>query len=364
MNKYRGKEVVRAGFIGVVLIVLIIAVGLQPERLTNWASSIRYQATFAEAGGLEPGNPVKISGVKIGTVTEVKLDHGDVLVTFAIDHNVQLGSQTTAHIGTGTLLGERMLTLESAGPEAMATFDRIPVTRTSSPYSLTDAVGDLTTNVAHTDTGSLNQALDVLSSTIDQIAPELAPTFDGLTRLSKTLNGRNEKVSELLRNTSEVTEILAERSDAVNTLILDANDLTGALVQRRQAIVNLIADTSALAQHITGLINENQAELKPTLDKLNSVTAVLEKNRDNLAKALPGLAKYETGLSELVANGPYYVGYIPNLTQGSLLQPFLDYAFGFRRGTDAGQPPDNAGPRAEIPFPRNGIPQPQEQWGR
>ena len=53
----------------------------------------------------------------------------------------------------------------------------------------------------------------------------------------------------------------------------------------------------------------------------------------------------------LVANGPYYVGYIPNLTQGAFLQPFLDYAFGFRRGTNAGQPPDNAGPRAEIPFP-------------
>lgn len=364
MNKYRGKQVVRAGFIGIVLIVLIIAVGLQPERLINWASSIRYQAAFAEAGGLEPGNPVKISGVKVGTVTEVKLDHGDALVTFAVDHSVRLGSQTTAHIGTGTLLGERMLTLESAGSETMASLDRIPVTRTASPYSLTDAVGDLTTNVAHTDTGSLNQALDVLSSTIDQIAPELAPTFDGLTRLSKTLNGRNEKVSELLRNTSQVTDILAQRSDAVNTLILDANDLTGALVQRRQAIVKLIADTSALAQHITGLIDENQQELKPTLDKLNSVTAVLEKNRDNLAKAIPGLAKYESGLSELVANGPYYVAYIPNLTQGSLLQPFLDYAFGFRRGTDAGQPPDNAGPRAEIPFPRNGIPQPQEQWGR
>ena len=41
-----------------------------------------------------------------------------------------------------------------------------------------------------------------------------------------------------------------------------------------------------------------------------------------------------------------------------LLQPFLDYAFGFRRGVNAGQPPDTAGPRAELPFPVNGIPQP------
>ena len=49
---------------------------------------------------------------------------------------------------------------------------------------------------------------------------------------------------------------------------------------------------------------------------------------------------------------------IPNISPAQILQPFLDYALGFRRGVDAGQPPDNAGPRAEIPFPVNGIPQP------
>ncbi len=56
----------------------------------------------------------------------------------------------------------------------------IPITRTSSPYSLTDAVSDLTTNTAGTDTASLNQSLDTLSETLDQIAPQLGPTFDGV----------------------------------------------------------------------------------------------------------------------------------------------------------------------------------------
>lgn len=364
MNRYRGTKLIRSGFIGVILIVLIIAVGLQPERLVAWASAIRYEAIFTEAGGLTAGNDVKISGFKVGNVTGVSLDHGHALVTFAIDSTVTLGSQTTAHIRTGTLLGQRMLTLESAGPSTMSPLDCIPISRTSSPYSLNDAVSDLTNNVAGTDTASVNQSLDVLAGTIDQIAPQLGSTFDGLTRLSKTLNNRNETLADLLKHTADVTRILSERSNEVNTLILDANDLTGVLVERREALVQLIAATSSLAQHVSGIIADNEKKLAPTLEKINSVTAMLERNRDNIAKAIPGLAKYESGLSELVANGPYYVGYIPNLTQGSLLQPFLDYAFGFRRGTDAGKPPDNAGPRAEIPFPYNGIPQPQEQWGR
>ena len=364
MNKYRGTRLIRAGFIGVVLIMLIIAVGLQPERLVAWATAVRYQAVFTEAGGLIPGNEVRISGFTVGSVSDVSLDHGRALVMFTVDSGVSLGSQTTAHIRTGTLLGERILTLDSDGPSNMAPLDRIPVSRTSSPYSLADAVGDLTTDLAGTDTQSINQSLDVLTATIDQIAPQLSPTFDGLTRLSRSVNGRNETVAKLLEQTADVTGILSERTEDINALILNANDLTGVLVERRQAIVNLLTATSSLAQVVSGIIADNEKELAPTLERINSVTAMLEKNRDNIAKAIPGLAKYESGLSELVATGPYYIGYIPNLTQGSILQPFLDYAFGFRRGTDAGQPPDDIGPRAEIPFPLNGIRQPWEQWPR
>jgi len=66
-------------------------------------------------------------------------------------------------------LGQRILTLESAGSGQMHRGDVIPVSRTSSPYSLTDAVSDLTTNTAGTDTANVNQALDTLSETLDQI---------------------------------------------------------------------------------------------------------------------------------------------------------------------------------------------------
>jgi phospholipid/cholesterol/gamma-HCH transport system substrate-binding protein len=363
MLKYRGVQLIRTGFIGVVLAALVILVGLNPERLSSWATAIRYQAQFSDAGGLTVGNDVTIAGIKVGSVSNVSLQGRNAVVTFALDATVSLGSDTTAHVRTGTLLGERVLTLESKGNGTMHPTDVIPVSRTSSPYSLTEAVSELTTNTAGTDTGSLNQSLDTLSSTLDQLAPELGPTFDGLTRLSQAINERDDTLGDLFENGADVTRILSDRSEQVNTLILSANDLVAVLSERRRAIVELLVHTSALSKQLSGLIHDNEQKLAPTLDKLNAVTAVLEKNRDNIATALPRLAKYQITLGETVSSGPYYSAYVPNLVPAQILQPFLDYAFGFRRGTNAGQPPDNAGPRAELPFPYNGIPQPGEQWG-
>jgi phospholipid/cholesterol/gamma-HCH transport system substrate-binding protein len=349
MLKYRDGRLFRPGFIGVVLLMLIIAVGLGPQRLVLLATAIRHQALFAESAGIATGNSVLVSGIKVGTVTDVSLDDGNALVTFLVDGKVRLGSQTTAHIRTGSLLGARILTLEPAGTGTMRSTEVIPLTRTSAPYSLTEAVTDLTTDVAATNTDTLNRSLNTLSTTIDQIAPELGPAFDGLSRLSRAINARGQTLDDLLKSATNVTGIISERSQQINALILNGNDLLRVLVARRDAISELLANTSAVARQLSGLVADNESKLAPTLDKLNSVTKMLEKNRDNISKALPGLKKFELTSGETVSNGYYYDAYVPNLLIPELLQPFFDYYFGFRRG-------DPNMPRAMFPWPINGIP--------
>jgi phospholipid/cholesterol/gamma-HCH transport system substrate-binding protein len=353
MNKYRGAALIKAGFIGAVLVVLIIAVGLNPDQLIQRATAVRYQALFSDAGGLALGNDVTVSGMKVGSVSRMSLENGDVLVTFTVKGNVLLGSASTAHIKTGSLLGQRVLTVESAGTGTLQPMAVIPASRTSSPYSLSEAVENLTSDIQGTNTETLNQSLDTLSSTLNQIAPQLGPAFDGITRLSQTLNARNQTLGQLLKGAADVTGILSQRSQQLNTLILNADDLLSMLVARRQAIVRLLASTSAVAKQLSGVVHDNESKLAPSLEKLNSVTAMLEKNRDNLAKALPGLAKYELTQGETVSSGFYYNPFIPNLLTLQFFQWLFDYSFGFRAYGAPGQPPDTAGPRALLPFPFN-----------
>ena len=310
MLKYRGTQLIRSGFIGVVLIVLVIMIGLNPEKLTSMATSVRYQALFAEAGGLSPGNNVLVSGTKVGTVSDVSLGDGEALVTFTVDGKTNLGSETTAHIRTGTLLGQRVLTLEPAGSERMRSSDVMPASRTSSPYSLTEATNDFTQNVAGTDTEAVNRSLDALSDTIDQIAPQLGPSFEGLSRISLALNERNQSLGDLLKSATDLTGILSKRSEQVNLLILNANDLLSVLVAQRQAIVELLANVSTVAKAVSGIVHDNEPKLAPTLQKLNSVTAMLEKNRDNIAKRNSGAGEvrahpWRSALQRLLLPGLY-----------------------------------------------------------
>ena len=317
MLKYRGTGLIKAGFIGAVLVAMLILVGLSPDRIVSLATNVRYQALFSEAGGLATGNAVTVSGIKVGTVSDVSLRNGDALVTFTMKGSVPLGTDTTAHIRTGSLLGERVLTLESAGTGMMHPLDVIPMSRTGSPYSLTDAV----------------------------------------TRLSRSLNSRNQSLGELLKSASDVTGILSERSQQVNKLILNSDDLLQVLVTRRQEIVSLLANTSTVSKQLSGLVHDNESKLAPTLEKLNSVTAMLEKNRDNINKALPGLAKFEITVGEAISSMYAYSAFAPNAALPELFGPFMEYLWGFRT-FDTGRGPGfpSTVPRSLVPQLYNGIP--------
>ncbi|MFW0787013.1 MCE family protein [Gordonia sp. CPCC 206044] len=332
MLKYRGTGLVRFGCIGVALIIMTVMVGLNMAKATMWFTSVTYEADFAEAAGLASGADVQVSGVRVGSVSDVRLVDGNARVSFTVNTSTRLGRTTAVQIRTGSLLGQRIVTVEPSGPGTLGPSDVIPVARTASPYSLNDAVNDLTTNAGGIDTVSLNKSLDTLSKTMTDVAPDLGPTVDGLAELSRGINSRNSNLRQLLAATGDVSAVIANRANRVNSLILNSNMLLDVLVQRRQAIASLLVNTSAVAQQLTKLVAENEKQLAPTLTAMNSVMAMLERNRENIAKALPGLAKVSQTQGEAVSSGPFYQAYVANLLPGPLLQPFIDKAFGLKPG--------------------------------
>lgn len=88
----------------------------------------------------------------------------------------------------------------------------IPLERTNSPYSLNDALGDLSNTVSELDTDEVNNALNAMSGALENTPPELRTALDGLSRLSESINSRDETLRQLLSRAENVTGILAERS--------------------------------------------------------------------------------------------------------------------------------------------------------
>lgn len=78
-------------------------------------------ANFSGIGGLQAGDDVQISGVKVGTVSAVELDEETYLarVHLKVNKGVKLPRDTAALISSESLLGGRYLALEPGADEDM-----------------------------------------------------------------------------------------------------------------------------------------------------------------------------------------------------------------------------------------------------
>ncbi len=127
------------------VVLLVAALFLFYSYKTANVKSVRgYEVTaeFSGIGGLQVGDEVQISGVKVGTVMAVKLNPDNYLaaVVMSIDNSVRLPTDTAALISSESLLGGRYLALEpGAEEEVIPTGGRIQFTQ--APQNLEQLLG-------------------------------------------------------------------------------------------------------------------------------------------------------------------------------------------------------------------------------
>ncbi len=99
---------------GVVVLVAggFLIFALQATEVGN-VDGISLEARFLKVGGLEVGSDVRISGVKVGTVTDRVLDkeNFEAVVLFTASGEVQLPLDTQAVVTSEGLLGNKYLRL-------------------------------------------------------------------------------------------------------------------------------------------------------------------------------------------------------------------------------------------------------------
>jgi phospholipid/cholesterol/gamma-HCH transport system substrate-binding protein len=78
-------------------------------------------AKFKNVEGINVGSDVRMSGIKIGSVTNQSLDNKtfDAVLTFAIDPTIKLPDDSTAKITSEGLLGGKFIALEPGGSETI-----------------------------------------------------------------------------------------------------------------------------------------------------------------------------------------------------------------------------------------------------
>lgn len=311
INKRRSPASI--GALGILIILLATVSVFFLDKLPIIGAGSTYTAEFTEAAGLKPSNEVRIAGVKVGKVTDVKLDGDKVLVAFTVQ-DAWVGNDSTAAIAIKTLLGQKYLALDPKGSEVLSPKDRIPLDRTTSPYDVIDAFSAAASTIGDIDTDQLATSMETLSQAFSETPDDIKASLDGVSRLSETVASRDQELKRLFAATGETSKVLADRNEQFNKLITDAGPLLEELNNRQQAISQLLSGTQRISTELTGLVRDNEATIGPALEQLNGVIAILQQNNDNLDRAAKLYEPFIRLYSNVTGNGRWLDIVLANLT--------------------------------------------------
>jgi phospholipid/cholesterol/gamma-HCH transport system substrate-binding protein len=248
-----------------------------------------YQAEFVDATGVVKGDDVRIAGVKVGTVEEIKVvDRNRALVSFTVEEGTELNESTHAAIRYRNLVGQRYLSLtqEVGDAETLDEGDKIPVERTSPALDLT---------VLFNGFKPLFQALS--PDDINKLSYEIVQVFQGeggtlesllghTASITQTLASRDQVIGDLIDNLDYVLDHVADRDDQLSNLITSFRTLVTGLKDDRQAILASLDGISELSVQTADLVKGIRPSFVEDVKQLRRFAGNVDRNKAELDRAL------------------------------------------------------------------------------
>jgi virulence factor Mce-like protein len=312
---FRDRNPVIIGAVSLSVIAVLVFLAFNTQGLPLIGGGTVYKAQFSEAAGLKPDDPVRVSGVKVGKVESLTLEHGAVTVSFRVK-GAFVGDQSEAAIKIGTVLGAKYVALVPRGENELNPNTMIPKDRTASPYDVVEAFSDLSSTETVINTKQLASSFEVLSKTFADTPADVRSSLQGLARLSDTIASRDAQLGTLLSATRKVTQVLSDRNGEFTQLIVDSNTLLTEVERRRALIDSILKSTQDLSKQLSGLVADNRASLTPALQQLSTVTDILDRNRDALSQTINNLAPFVRVFTNTLGNGRWFDSFVDNLLPG------------------------------------------------
>lgn len=231
----RSTRDIRVGLFVAAAAVLLVTAFSVLGGLKLWTSSRVYYVRFDESvAGLDKGSPVRLRGVRVGTVEDLQIPLDDITkveVTIGVDRGAPVKTDTEATIASVGITGLRYIELTSG---TIAAPDLPPGSTIIAKESLLSAV-----------TGTAETAILKAEILMDNL---LAITSDENKELiHHVLRDLSSTISE---NTDDVTVTVAEIRELATSLSATMEELQAALEENREEVRSTIANLNAITSDV------------------------------------------------------------------------------------------------------------------
>ncbi|WP_028935700.1 MlaD family protein [Pseudonocardia spinosispora] len=301
-----GKRSGLIRFVGIVVAVLVVGAIAGVVMNTGDNKNVQISAQFKDAFPMQIGNEVKIAGVAVGSISDIRLDNGMAKVVMDVKTEVlPLHTDAKATITTQDLLGERYIALDrgSAGAPLMGQPAEIPTPQTNRDVDLQEVLNSVDTPTSVALAGMISTTGQGLHGNGEKTASAISalqPALHQTDQLVGILNQQNALLNRLVDNASPVAAaVAADKGQRLDHLVGSTTQTLSVVASRQQALRDTLAQlpssiasarrTLAQVAGVSDPTANTLESIRPTTDDLKDISGELRRFSDAADPALASL---------------------------------------------------------------------------
>lgn len=307
------------------LLTYVLAVTITNEA---FGATNAYSANFSDVTGLENGDDVRIAGVRVGSVTDIKIIKRDghdsmAQVGFTVQRSRSLPTSATATMRYRNLIGQRYIDVQQGAGAAGSTMkpgDTIPLSQTSPAVDLTVLFAGFQPLVQGLDPGEINTLSLEIIKTLQGEGGSLELLFGNLADLTNSLADKDKVIGDVIDNLTSVLTAIGNRDAELKSLIIQLTNFVSSLANDRKTIGNAIVGVNNLATSTAGLLTKIRPPLKQDVTDLTGLLTNLNREKPTIRFVVNQLAPTLAGLVRTAEYGSWFNFYLCTVS-GTLTLP-------------------------------------------
>ncbi len=273
-----------------------------------------YQALFTDVTGLRDGDSVRISGVTVGEVTDVRVVQRRLAqVTFTVREDRRLPRSTTAAVKYLNMVGQRYVALGRGSGDLGGTLEEgatVPLDRTTPALDLTLLFNGFKPLFEGLSPKDVNE----LAGSIVQVLQGEGATVDSLIRrigsLSTTVAAKDKVIGAVVENLTTVLDTLNDREDSFDDLVVTLRDLVSGFDEDREPLGRAVVAMGDLTTVTADLLDDGRAPLKRDIRELGRLSHTLGEHTPQIEEFLDRTPAKMTALARLSSYGSWFNLYL------------------------------------------------------
>jgi phospholipid/cholesterol/gamma-HCH transport system substrate-binding protein len=300
------------------VIMLLVSAGLVVVfGEFRFASTNTYHARFSDASRLAGGNDVRIAGVPVGSVKDIKLNPDNTVdVAFTVNKKYQMYTSTRALIRYENLVGDRYMEITS-GPGELRKLPpggTVGIDNTEPALDLDALLGGLRPVVKGLNGEQVNQINNAILELLQGQGGALSQLLSETGSFSQTLADRYQVISEVIHNLNTVLGTLDEKSAQFDASVDQLQKLVTGLAQGRDPIAGAIAPLASAENDLTDMLVRSRRPVQGVLENLRPLATEFDNRKGEVNQVIEPLAENYLRLNSLGAYGAYFNYFICGLS--------------------------------------------------